>query len=371
MTALVFILLLSLLVVIHELGHFFAARRAGVKVKEFGFGYPPRVWKLFRWEGTLFSFNAIPFGGFVKLEGEDYDGAPAEQAPIDAFYTKSAWARFFVVVAGPLANILFGVAAFSLVFGLFGIPRFLDGQPRIEMVSPDSPAQHAGINPDYEVRGFIEDGELRQTATVNEVVAYVQENQGRAVTIALSGPCEGLTCPDEVTEKTLHVRTPEETPAGQGSIGLVFADFILEKGHWYQQIPRGIVYGIQNAFLLSVAILRALGGLVTQLVVGRLPSDLAGPVGIVHQASESRLLSQGWGPLLEFTGLLSINLGVMNLLPIPALDGGRILFIALERLLGKRRIQSVEGYIHYGGFIVLLGLIALVSIRDITAVLGG
>lgn len=372
MAVIIFILLLSLLVIIHELGHFFVARWRGVAIEEFGFGYPPKLIKLFRWKGTDFTLNAIPFGGFVRLEGEEFDQsekASKLKPPSTAFYTKSAFSRIAVIAAGPIANFLYGIVAFSIVFGIVGVPRSLEDRPRIEAVAPGSPAEMAGIQAEYEVVGFQLADELIATPKVADVVKFTQLNRGQSVTMLVSGPCTGLTCPETRAEKQLTIRSEAETPAGQGSIGLVFADFIFETGPWHLRLVRGIGYGVQEALTLGVIIITAVWGLLRDLILsGQVPTDVAGPVGIVHQASEYGLLSRGFLPMLEFSGMLSINLGIMNALPIPALDGGRILFVLLEKVIGKKRIQSIEGYAHYGGFILLIGLIILISVRDVAQI---
>lgn len=367
MAVIIFILLLSGLVIIHELGHFLVARWRGVKVKEFGFGYPPRLFRLGKWRGTQFSFNAIPFGGFVRLEGEEYDSSDTAKQPAPgAFYAQPAWSRLAVIIAGPLANLLYGLLIFSIVFSIVGIPRSLEARPRIETVSPGSPAAVAGLVAGQEVIGFNVDEQFTTTPKITDVVDFVAAHPGETVTMTLTEVCAGLICPSERVERELLIRTPENTPSGEGSIGIIFADFYFETGPWPSRLVKGIVYGCQEAIALGWLIVEAVGQLFKDLIArGRVPTEIAGPIGIVDQASRNNLLTQGWLPLLQFSGLLSINLGIMNLLPIPALDGGRVLFILLEKIVGKRRIQSIEGYAHYGGFIILLGLIILVSLRDV------
>ncbi|OGJ37828.1 MAG: hypothetical protein A2383_01940 [Candidatus Pacebacteria bacterium RIFOXYB1_FULL_39_46] len=371
MTVLIFILILSLLVVIHELGHFLVARKQGVKVQEFGFGYPPRLKKLFIWQGAHFTLNAIPFGGFVKLEGEDVNPSEndAQTANPKAFYAKSAWARTAIIFAGPLANILYAVLAFCIVFGIMGVPHFLNGRPRIETVAVNSPAEKAGLQAQSEIIGFKLFGDLVLTETTKAVIEFVQQNQGQEVQIIFTDSCEGLVCSDTQIENPIYLRSEAESPAGEGAIGVVFADFFLEKGSWHSQLINGVWYGIRQSVALGILIVGAVVDLFRDLLTaGTVPTGLTGPVGIVHQASSSKILTSGWAPLLEFSGILSINLGIMNLLPIPALDGGRILFILLEKIVGKKRIQQIEGAAHYAGFLLLVGLIILVSFRDIAQI---
>lgn len=369
MTILVFILILSFLIIIHELGHYFVARWRKVPVEEFGFGYPPRIKKLFHWQGTDFTLNAVPFGGFVRLKGEEAPTEEADRPAANDFYAQSAWSRLAVISAGPVANIVFGMIAFSIVFGSVGIPRFLEGRPRVETVAPGSPAEQAGVAAQDEIVGFHFAGEFTSTPDTNAVIQFSEAHRGETATLVFRGPCESLSCPEEQQETSLRFRTPEETPAGQGAMGIAFAHFYFEKGLWYQQLLNGVLYGIQEALALGLLILVSVADLLRDLIVGgTVPDSIAGPVGIVHQASQAGLFSQGFLPLLEFAGLLSINLGIMNLLPIPALDGGRILFILLEKIVGKKRIRSIEGYANYGGFILLIGLIVLVSLRDVVRI---
>lgn len=370
MTILIFILVLSFLVIIHELGHFLVARHYRVKVEEFGLGYPPRIKKLFNWLGTSFTLNAIPFGGFVKLKGEEFD--PHDHQPYDdAFYAKPAIARINTMLAGPVVNILFGVIAFSIVFGVLGAPRFLDNRPRIEHVADSSPAA-AALEANYEITGFRLFDDYIATPEINDVIEFVNLNRGEEVTVVLVGPCDGFSCAEMSTEAPVYLRTEAETPAGEGSMGVVFQDFFFETGPWYTRVINGAIYGFKEAISLGILIVVALIDLIRQLVTtGSIPAGVAGPVGIVHQASQNQFLTTNWAALLEFAGMLSINLGIMNIMPIPALDGGRVLFVLLEKVFGKQRIQAVEGYVHYGGYLLLLALIILVSFKDVWQIFRG
>jgi len=372
MTALVFILILSFLVVIHELGHFFMARRYGVKVHEFGFGYPPKVFRLFRWKGTDFTFNWIPFGGFVKLDGEEFDPEKDEQKPKDpeAFYNKSAQARFAVIFAGPLVNILYALFVFSCVFSVMGIPTSLEGRARIGEVMPGSPAEKAGLTVDSEIVGFRLFSDEIATPKVEDVIHFTKMNQGKTVTIKLVGPCNQDACAEMLTEKEIYIRSEAEIPAGQGSMGIGFSDYYFAKAPWYLRPFQGMWYGLKEALQMGALIVMSLVTLFRDVFSGSgVMVELAGPVGIVHQASASNLLAQGWLTVFGFSGMLSLNLGIMNVLPIPALDGGRIFFIFLEKFIGKQRVQRFEGSANFVGFVLLLGLIITLSVRDVTRIL--
>jgi len=367
MTIFVFILILSFLVIIHEFGHFWVARKNGVKVHEFGFGYPPKVIKLFSWRGTDFTLNWIPFGGFVNLEGENFDPETGEDKKNNsAFYNKSAKARLAIIFAGPLFNIVYALAIFSLVFGIMGVPRDLAGRARIAEVAPDSPAAQAGLTENFEIVGFKLFNEEVKTSTISQVIDFIKVNQGQTVTIRLQGPCEQATCAENFLEKDIYLRTESEIPAGQGAMGVAFADYYLEKKPWYLQPFIAIWYGLQEASSVAVLIFLALVDLFKEIITGQgVPEGLAGPVGIVHQASSAGLVEQGLLPILGFSGMLSLNLGIMNILPIPALDGGRMFFIFLEKFIGKEKVRKFEGTANLSGFIILLGLIIMISIRDV------
>lgn len=380
----IFILILSFLVIIHELGHYFAARWAKIKVEEFGLGYPPRALTLFTYKGTPFTVNWIPFGGFVKMEGEDGTDSLIEddndlpaskiskksvpskvQAKEAPFYTKSAWQRMVVILAGVAVNFIFGVIAFAIVYSFLGIPTLID-QARIESVAENSPAALAGVPTDVNVIA-IRDGEETISISNNATGAEaVKARLGKSVTLVTTGPCQGLSCQESAQEFTVYIRSEAETPENEGPLGIRFAGQVFIHYPWYEQIVRGIGVGVEQAVLLGVFIVISLGNILKQLFqLGQVPADIAGPVGIVHQAQSQGIFSQGPLMILNFTGLLSVNLAVMNLLPIPALDGGRALFILLERFVGRARVQKIEGYANYGGFVLLLGLILAVTIRDV------
>lgn len=368
----IFILLLSFLVLIHELGHYLAARWAKIKIHEFGLGYPPKAITLFTHKGTPFTLNWVPFGGFVRMEGED--GIPEEKEgkkitkKIDVeapFYTKSSFQRLVVILAGVAVNFVFGIIAFTIVYSAQGIPTLIN-EARIGAVAENSPAAEAGVPTDVNIIAIKDGEDIIPVSSNEEVIEAVAARYGKEVTLVTSGACQGLSCQEIAQEFTTYIRTEEEIPEGEGAIGIAFADQVFLFYPWYEQIFRGIVVGIQQAVMFGVFILISLAGLIKDMVqFGQVPNEIAGPVGIVHQAQTQGLFEQGWIMILNFTGLLSVNLAIMNLLPIPALDGGRALFILLEKIIGRHRVQRVEGYANYGGFILLIALIVLITARDI------
>ncbi len=370
----IFIIVLSVLVLLHELGHYVAARRAGVRVEEFGLGYPPRALQLFKRGTTIFSLNWIPFGGFVRLDGEDaeYDQQKETKRASDdkPFYMASASARLGIILAGVAVNLLVGVVAFSVVYSLVGIPTQLN-EARIGQVVSGSPAQEAGVPEQVSITAIRLDDGVVSTPTVDDVINVVAKNRGRELALITTGACQGLECQELSQEFVAYVRTAEETPAGQGALGVVFETNALVFYPWYQMPVRGIGVGLQQTFGLTLLILDSLSQMVREAFGGSVPSDIAGPVGIVHQAQQSGILEQDVLTVVQFAGMISINLAVMNMLPIPALDGGRATFIILEKIVGRKRVSKIEGYANYGGFAVLLALILAITAKDIWVIFAG
>lgn len=379
MSVLVFIIILSFLVIIHELGHFFVAKWRKVKVEEFGLGYPPKIASLFKWKNTLFSLNAIPFGGFVRLDGEDGESSDVEtkssiktDSKEGPFYSKSALSRLAIILAGPIVNFLFGALAFSIIFSFVGIPVSLNGQPRIEAVVEDSPASEANILEKVNITGFIVGEDYFAMDSINDVQEFVSDHRSETVTVVTSGTCVEESCEEILQEFDIYLRSEEETPADQGSMGIIFSETYFKEYPWYERPFRGMVYGVNQAIFMGLMMVQALGNILMSLFSGNgVGAEIAGPVGIVHQAQQSNLAAEGFLTILSFTGMLSINLAIMNLLPIPALDGGRALFIILEKLVGKKRINRLEGYANFGGYIFLLGLIILITVKDIWSIISG
>jgi len=371
-----FIIVLSFLVIIHELGHFILAKLFGVHVEEFGVGYPPRAKTLFRFKNTIFSLNWIPFGGFVKLEGEDGEesakknpaSAQAPTRPVsagDPFYKKSIPARLLIILAGAGVNLLFGVLAFSLYFSVKGIPE-LAPNPRIAEVMANSPAAASKVPVNIDIKGLEIGNQFVVIHSVDEAIATINQHLGEHVTLVTTGNCAELQCDQHEQKFSVYLRKKNETPTDQGSLGIRFESMVLQKFYPWPEMPvRGAIYGTKQAFYLIYFIFDGLKQIAHTAAQGQVPKEVAGPVGIFTQASKAGFFSHGMLELLNFAGILSVNLAVMNVLPIPALDGGRALFILLELLVGKKNIQKVEGYANYGGFALLIGLIVLVTMKDI------
>ncbi len=372
-TVLLFLAVLSVLVIAHECGHYVAARLCGVKAEEFGFGFPPRLIGFVREKGkwkrvpsrsdkvyasTIWSINWLPLGGFVRMKGEE--GHPGET---DAFASKGILARLFILSAGVIMN---WVVA-SLIFGvgfLIGVPSDIQGVPpsaRVENVRTEivqvvsgSAAADAGLKMGdrlLEVSG-------QPVATAQDALKRFQEVSTQNQSFPLRITREGQEQIVQITPKYLEALKRPAVGVSVSSIGTVSFP-------WYQAFPQGAVLTYQYTKL----ILGAFGDLVESLFVGDVPADVSGPVGIAVMTGKVAAL--GLWPLLQFAAMLSINLAVVNFLPIPALDGGRVLFILIETIRRKRIRPEWEASIHRVGFVLLLTLVVLVTFHDVVRYGGG
>ncbi|MBU0619099.1 M50 family metallopeptidase [Patescibacteria group bacterium] len=346
-TFLVFFIVFSLLVLIHELGHFVMAKKAGVKVEEFGIGYPPRLWGK-KIKETIYSINAIPFGGFVRLYGQDEKVVKDKRR---AFYAQSKKKRSLIIMGGVVMNFFLGVICFALVYSKLGIPTQLD-YIKVLDVTHDSPAYQAGIKPgdkiiQTEIEGRIEIAENSE-AFVDLIIAHRGEE---LVLVMVDGRRLKVTA-----------RTEEDTPGGQGALGVGITNTEMKFFAWWQMPFRGIIAGLEEAILWGKEIIYSLGIMIKNLFRGVIPKDVAGPVGIYQITSEVK--KGGFLAVAQFTGILSVNLAVINVLPFPGLDGAWIVFILLEKVLGKKR-RRIEQLLSQAGLALLVLLMVLITINDV------
>lgn len=368
LTILIFVLVLGVLVFVHELGHFAVARFHGIKADEFGFGFPPRIFGVvkdeatgkYRFvkgnadvasENTVYSLNWIPLGGFVKIKGEDRN-APAGA---DSFAGRSAWTRIKVLGAGVFMNFLLAWLLFSIVL-MLGFPEQVDPADRgqygptsiqILQVQPGTPAEDIGLKAGDVLLRL--DG--TPVTTLDGVSSYIRDHRGRMIAIEVR---RGDTL------MTLSTTPRVTAPEGEGALGISFSETAIVSYPWYQAVR----LGFEQTYVKTAEILGALGGMVASIFTGaKTQMDIAGPVGIVNLTKDMSDL--GLNYLLYFAAILSINLGIINILPIPALDGGRILFVLIEKLKGSPVSTKVEGYVHQIGFILLILLMLLVTLNDI------
>lgn len=351
-TILLFAAILSILVFVHELGHFLVARKMGMKVDEFGFGFPPRAWGVKR-GGTLYSLNWIPMGGFVKIKGESGED---RHAP-DSFASKGKLARFAVLFAGVAMNFVAACVLLTLGF-MAGMPTVIDGplpagaqvrdrDVRVMSVYPGSPAARAGVAPG-DVLVSLDAAPFTESQAARD---YIGAHGASGVDVVLR-PASGA-------DRALRLVAEPLGDTGRTGFGVGLVD----TGTVSLPIHRAVLHGVASATALVRDIVVAFADLAAS-VFTRKPVDagLTGPVGIAVMTGDAAAL--GLGSLLQFMAVLSANLAVVNLLPFPALDGGRILFLIIEAIRRKPADEKVETAVHNAGFLILLLLILLVTFRD-------
>lgn len=370
LTIIVFLFVLSLLVLVHEFGHFLVAKKAGIKVEEFGFGYPPRMLAKKIGE-TVYSVNWILFGGFVKLLGEELEETRLRPkfSLGDAFWAKSKKTRACVIVAGVLANFLLAIACFSIVYSFIGIPFKIDKVKIVGLVE-DSPAARAG---------FLE-GDIAlsinniKIESIDQFIELTNQEKGKEVAIKVkreeNNPCLeqvlgeiGFSC--EGDNLILFATPREEPPEGEGALGIVISDVEMKKYPLWQMPFYGTIEGFKEAFGWTGLVVGGLGRMLGDLITkGQIPREIAGPVGILQITST--VAQSGILTILQFIGVLSVNLAVINILPFPALDGGRLIFIAYELVTRKKPKPQIEHWVNFIGMTVLIFLLILVTANDIS-----
>ena len=371
-TVLVFIVILGLLVFVHELGHFLVARRNGVMAEEFGFGFPPRIFCLYKTKNgkrklvwgskevestdTIYSVNWIPLGGFVKIMGEDGD----EKKDPKSFASKPAFTKTRILAAGVAMNFL--LAAVLLSVGYFvGIPQAVDDaasgnlkNEKIQIIEtiPGSPAEQMGIQVGDQIIGAVEgNNQVVRFNTIEDVQNFINAKKGQEIKLDVKRGNETLALSG--TPRT-------DFPASEGALGISLVKTAIVSYPWYESIWRGV----QTTVDLAGMIIVAFGNLFWKLITGHsVGMDVSGPVGIAVLTGQVAKL--GFIYILQFTALLSVNLAIINILPIPALDGGRILFILIEKIKGKAVSQKFEARAHNIGFALLITLMVVVTFRDV------
>jgi regulator of sigma E protease len=367
LTTITFILVISVLIIIHELGHFLAAKLMKIKIEEFGLGIPPRLFTLWDDGETKYTLNALPIGGFVKLYGEDESngdpnnnqskGTPDKE---HSFFYKSKLSRAFVLTAGVIMNYLLAVILLMIVIIQLGDASVIT-QLKIESVAPQSPAEIVGLQSNDLVTGYkLAEGtgdyiEFKATKDFSE---FIKSANGNPVELLVRRSDANGNLRDEKIVVTPRVNPP----AGEGALGVVISEFSEVK---YDKVPlyRAPILAVQQSVDLTKSMVEGLGRMAGDLFQkGEVPQDVAGPLGIAKITGE--VVQRGFYQLLQFMALISLNLAVINILPFPALDGGRLLFVILEFILGKRVSPRVEQISHSVGMVVLLLLVAVITFYD-------
>ena len=369
-TVAAFVAVLVVLVLVHELGHFLVAKRAGITVQEFGIGFPPRVASVM-WRGTRYSLNWIPLGGFVKMLGEDGDveikrlraegltDAQIEHAMAGAFNRKPFVVRIGVLLAGVAMNFALAAVLFGVALSLPSLVGY--GPLQVVEIQENSPAEGR-----LQVGDRIVAADGRRFERSHELTQYVDDHGGEPVTLTVLRGNESV----EVVV-TPRVLTDEQRARGMGPIGFAYEpQRVVEEPSTVSGPIEAAWAGVSSAATLAWqipgALVDAVGGL---LGLNPEAPDARGPIGIAQETGrvlEAPLVSQ-----ILFVGILSVNLAVLNVLPFPPLDGGRIAVVVLEALRRRRLPAEREALIYLTGFVVLIALVILISIQDIERLLGG
>lgn len=373
-SVIIFIITLLVLIMIHELGHFIMCKKFGIKVLEFGFGLPPKIWSKRKGE-TEYSVNALPIGGFVRPLGEDETDKKILQNP-RSFASQKVSKRIIVVIAGVVMNLLFAWILFYIVLGFQGFKSQLElvsdhqfvGVKQnkeaivfVSQVATDSPAQLAGLNVGDRIVAVNGKVLSNDKDLVNETKALAGRKMDLTVTQA-----SGST-------KQLEVIPRINPPIGQGPLGVALAGYQMVTLE-YKTLTQKIFAGPIHSWNLISYSGDILGRLIRQSFAQKswepVSQTVAGPVGITSLAnSVLTSTSQPLIPYLYFVGLISLNLAIMNLLPIPALDGGRLSFLLVEAVTRKRVHAEFEKWVHTIGFAALLALTLLITYSDIRKIL--
>lgn len=354
MTLIIFILVLGVLILAHEWGHFIVAKKSGLTVEEFGFGFPPRIFSIKRGE-TTYSINLLPLGGFVKILGED--GSQIDNRK--SFSSKSVGIRGLITVGGVFMNFL--LAAFLLIIGFYiGLPQIIDNNNealaknikiQIVAVNNGSPAEKAGIKMGDIVK-YVKD--KNSNIDINEISIFqntVNDNKGKEIVIAVQRG-------KQTVEANVIPRI--NPPQGEGALGIAMAKTGIISYPWYKSFE----LGTKSTFIITWEMTKGFYNLFKNLILsGKIPQEISGPVGIAVMANQA--VDLGFIYILQLMAFISLNLFILNLMPFPALDGGRLLFLGIEKIKGSKVSPKIENTIHSIGMVFLLILVILITYKDI------
>lgn len=358
MTILLFIAVLVVLIVAHELGHFFVAKAFKMRVDEFGVGYPPRAWGIKKGE-TEYTLNWLPFGGFVKIFGEDgVDGVPDPRS----FMAKPKWQQALVLVAGIGMNLLLAYVLLTITLGV-GMPRALteeealiapDTSLAISNVLPGSPAEEADLRRGDIVTSIAQGETVIDTKSAEAFTQFVASSKGEELTLSVTRGAEALTI--SATPEAGIIASDKERLA----LGVGVAAFGTIAVPWYMAPIEGAVLTWEATKETAIGLVNFFGSIFT---LSADLSQVSGPVGIAGAVGDAG--ASGIVPLLTLMAIISINLALINLLPFPALDGGRLLFVIIEAITRKRIPAMLAGVLNFGGFALLILLMLVVTASDL------
>jgi len=354
MSILIVVAMLVLLIVIHELGHFIVAKLTGVKVEEFGIGYPPKAVSMGKIGETEYTLNWLPFGGFVRLFGES-----GEEHGKKSFTDASRLSQAAILAAGVIANIVFAWMLFTVGF-MVGMPTAVSedvpgARLLISGIVPSSPAASSGLQVGDEITSVTDaKGESSETLAPSSVAAFISERGGDAVSISYLR--EGET--GQITLVPAHAVLEDES--GRPALGVALTPIAEKRLPFFSAI-----YQAGNHTILSLyTVTKGLGGIFVDAISGGLNvKNLVGPVGLVSVVGDAS--GHGIGHLIGLAAFISVNLAIINLIPIPALDGGRLLFVGIEAIRGRAISHRVTALVNTLGFLAIVALMIAVTYNDI------
>lgn len=340
LTIISFLFVFTAITVVHEFGHLFFSKRAGIRVHEFGIGFGPTIFSIKK-NHTTYKINALPILGYVKIAGIDTEDPEEKNTPeSEKYYNKPLAQRFLSIFSGPLMNILLGFSVFSLIFMIAGIPVGISNE--ISAVSLGSEAANIGLRAGDKIIAI--DGVVYENP--EDAVQLIHKSAGKELNLTIERGRERLNT----------AATPELNE--RLKIGLI--GFTLKAKYKRVDPFTAIYHGLMQTVNLTLLILSLFG----RLLIGRLSfGDIAGPVGIAHITGQ--YAQRGFLSLLSFLAFFSVNVAVLNLLPLPALDGGRLFFVLLEAIRRKPISIEKENKVHYAGLFIFLGLLAILTIKDV------
>ncbi|MDZ7798386.1 MAG: RIP metalloprotease RseP [Patescibacteria group bacterium] len=351
LTIISFVLVLSIVIIVHEFGHFLAAKKTGVKVEEIGLGFPPRMFA-FKKNDREYSLNWIPLGGFVRLKGQGDRSVQSE----DSFNTKKVWQRALIMSAGVLMNVILAIVVFSFGFTL-GLPsaigdnvpgaKISDEKIQVYEVVENTPAEKAGLKTGDIIISIDDQG----YKDINNLKNYYTDKEGETLNISVKrgGEIINLNIKPEKLDES------DQAKMGVSLVNTGIVSFPLHLAVWN---------GLKATFIMLWQIILGFYNLIKNALIShQISADVAGPVGIA--VITGQMAKMGFVYLLEFIGMLSLTLALINFLPLPALDGGHLLFLLIEKIKGSRVNERVENIVHTVGFYLIILLFFVITFRDI------
>ena len=369
MEIIIFLIILVVLILVHEFGHFIVAKRNGIRVDEFGIGFPPRITTLWEKGGTKYTFNLLPFGGFVRIFGENPDDESINGPDkVRSFVHQSSWVKAMVLGAGVFFNLVFAWFLFFLVFVL-GSPASISEEEIndvrnvrliIAEVVPNSPAELSGIEAGDEIISLTSQNKSLEELVPSHVSSFIEARGGEELTLNVQRGTEILNLA-VIPSVGIVEEEPDRAVIGI-SMGLV--------GLRSYPIPTAFIKSLKFTFDITVLTAVSLFSFFASALTASADlSQIAGPVGIVGLVGEASTL--GFVFLLNFTAFISINLAIINLIPIPALDGGRLLFLLIEKIKGSPIRPRIANMANTIGFVLLILLMLVVTFNDVVRLVSG